>query len=672
MDLAVIGAGAAAVCLLDTLSRQDAGPGRLLVFDSSPRLWRGRPYQQDSDAVRVNLPPMAMSARYGDDAHFANWLRTGPYPVEQYRDDLLGQPLPPRAVYGDYLEETAESALAELRRRGRPVDIVRAEVTGAQHGDRLTLRTADGREYTVDRAVLCVGAGGPQDAYQLSGAPGFILNPYPLADTLRDLEPSADVAVIGSGLTAVDVVADLAARGHRGGITLLSRHGLLPAVQQRRFEFEPKHLTPAAVLALAGKHGPLDLDHLLPLFRAELAEFGEDLEPVLAEMVTDRAESPADRLRRQLNEVDAEPRARRVLLFLVRSLGPLVMGLLSERDRAAVQEVHFRMVSSLCAPMPPVNAATMLTLSDKGQLSVVAGLEQIQPADQGGFTIRAGGTTHTADTVINAVNPPPHEISPESASLLSSLAVAGSAELSVAGGLVTEPGTGRLMRDGHPDTGLHALGDLAGVNLFLNVGHARSGRTDPRHRRRPALLSGCRPRTGAGPCPAPLAPPRRSERQTLGAGRFCGRVQEESIDALDGVHEIVQIHGLRHIGVGMLPVGVLDVVGGCGGGEHHYGDAAETGVVLEDGKQLPAVHPRHVEIENDQIRALMGRIAQILQRGHAVVDLGDDACRATFHEGVLDEQRVGGVVLDEEHAVRAVGCEGVHGGAPAFAGGERT
>ena len=111
MDLAVVGAGAAAVCLLDCLARRAAEPGRLLVFEPSPHLWRGSPYQRDLDEVRVNLPPAMMSARHGDATHFADWLRAGPYTVEGYADALLGQSMPPRSVYGAYLEETAEAAL---------------------------------------------------------------------------------------------------------------------------------------------------------------------------------------------------------------------------------------------------------------------------------------------------------------------------------------------------------------------------------------------------------------------------------------------------------------------------------------------------------------------------------------------------------------------------------
>lgn len=95
------------------------------------------------------------------------------------------------------------------------------------------LGTGPGRTRAFDYAVLCVGGDSPKDVYGLTGTPGFIAEPYPLSGTLAELGENDHVAVIGSGLTAVDIVLSLAARGHRGPISLMSRRGVLPGVRQR-------------------------------------------------------------------------------------------------------------------------------------------------------------------------------------------------------------------------------------------------------------------------------------------------------------------------------------------------------------------------------------------------------------------------------------------------------
>src|SRR5690606_41961295 len=47
-------------------------------------------------------------------------------------------------------------------------------------------------------------------------------------DAVHDIPDTAEVAIIGSGLSMVDTVMSLQAAGHHGRIHVLSRHALLP------------------------------------------------------------------------------------------------------------------------------------------------------------------------------------------------------------------------------------------------------------------------------------------------------------------------------------------------------------------------------------------------------------------------------------------------------------
>lgn len=163
MDIAIIGGGAAAVGLLDALAGTEGiaapgGIGTVTVFEPSPHLWRGRPYGPDLDAVLVNTPPALMSIRGGDFGHYAAWL--GERGTEHI-DPLLGQPLLPRARYGEYLVHAAEKAVAALGEQGWLVRVVAARVTDVvvRSGTRLVLRTDDGQEHEATRIALCVGGG---------------------------------------------------------------------------------------------------------------------------------------------------------------------------------------------------------------------------------------------------------------------------------------------------------------------------------------------------------------------------------------------------------------------------------------------------------------------------------------------------------------------------------
>ncbi|MFC5747359.1 FAD/NAD(P)-binding protein [Actinomadura rugatobispora] len=460
MEIGIIGAGAAAVGLLDALPPGTAEA--VTVFDPARLPWRGRPYQPDLDSVRVNVTPEISSIRFRDGGHYVRWLGER---GAVHMDRLLGRPLVPRGVFGGYLEDTARAALTKFGR----ARVVRAAVTGVSAGERLTLTTGDGRRHEVDRVVLCVGGGAPLDHYGLTGTPGFVPDPYPLERTLADVPAGGDVAVLGSGLTAVDIVVSLAARGHTGRISLVSRSGALPYVWQRPREIELRHLTFERVRALTG---PVTLDALAGLMRAELAEHGEDWDELAARIAADaRSADTAGILRRGVDEVDSPAVGRQILRITAHGLAPRVWRMLPGADRRLLRERHFRTAVGLASPMVPVNAAALLDLFDSGQLEAVRGIQKIEPGRgaRGGFRLAHAAGERTADVVINAVNPPPHAVPRTAEPLVTALLAAGAA-LDPSGGLRTDPSTGRLLVGGRPDPRVHVVGDLAGGGSFVTSG----------------------------------------------------------------------------------------------------------------------------------------------------------------------------------------------------------
>ncbi|MFE6778054.1 FAD/NAD(P)-binding protein [Streptomyces sp. NPDC057702] len=498
MDIAIVGGGPAAVSLLDALAFAQGGeggadgatrggagsggaagptgrgpvtaggpatgtpgspgpgrpgePGTITVFEPSPHLWRGRPYGPDLAAVLVNTPPALMSVRAGDRDHFAAWL--GERGAE-HTDPLFGQPLVPRALYGDYLAHSAERAVAALAEQGRPVRVVPARVVGVTvgAGGRLVSRTDDGQEYAADRVALCVGGGTPPDPYELSGTPGFTADPYPLADSLDAVGTGEDVTVLGSGLTAVDVVVALAARGYQGRISLLSRGGVLPYVWQRPTGHQPTHVTVERVTRAHRERGQLALSDLVDLLRAELADAGEDVDALTAQLSATRTADPVRRLREQLAEVDDPRIGRRVLQQTAHTVGPHAWRLLREPDRAWLRR-HHRTAVSVASPMVPVNASVLMRLLDSGQLTIASGVRSVEPAN-GGFRIRDADGERTTSALVNAVNAATQAAPDPTRPLIHSLTTTGLATPHPAGGLLPT------------DPRLHVIGDLSGGGPFL-------------------------------------------------------------------------------------------------------------------------------------------------------------------------------------------------------------
>ena len=160
MSIGIVGGAAAAVCLLDALAQAAVTAGRVTVFDPSAHLWRGRAYQVDSEVLKLNTTPEEMSVRANDPHHFERWLNTRERIalVGGSVDVYSGARFAPRTVYGEYLEQSAYTALRELRGNGW-VNLVGTGVTAARRdADRVELSTADGGVGRFDYVVLCVAA----------------------------------------------------------------------------------------------------------------------------------------------------------------------------------------------------------------------------------------------------------------------------------------------------------------------------------------------------------------------------------------------------------------------------------------------------------------------------------------------------------------------------------
>lgn len=471
MQVAIIGGGAAAVCLLDAVARSGA-PLDITVYEPTSRLWRGRPYQADVPAVRLNAPPDEMSVRTGDNHHFQRWLekRRGAG-VGIAPDPWSADVFAPRPTYGEYLETAAQDAIATLSANGGRVTIIKASVTGiGDVGTGVRLDSSDGSRRVVDHAVLCVGGAGPADRYGLRGTPGFVADPFPVEHTLAAVDAADDVTIVGTGLTAIDVVIALATRGHRGRIAMVSRHGSLPTVRQRHVSHELRYFTARRLRGWARERRKVGLDELTALMSAELTHAGRMTHDAFEEIVAAEIEDPVSRLRRHLAGVDSMALGLRVIQRAVPDAGQDVWHVLADHDRRTIMERHLRTVMSLCCPMPPQTAAHLLELIDSGQLRIVAGARSIEPHGDAAFTVRTGRRTWRDPWVINAVSAPADRVPRAATPLVGSMVAAGLAEHHPHGGLAIDRESSRLTVRGRPVGRLSALGDITFGSLFFTFG----------------------------------------------------------------------------------------------------------------------------------------------------------------------------------------------------------
>ncbi|MCT9094060.1 FAD/NAD(P)-binding protein [Streptomyces sp. ASQP_92] len=474
MRICIVGGGTAAACLVMALARAlGSRPVDLVIVEPSDQLWRGRAYRMDRDEIVVNAPPTMMTLNPNDPQHAQRWLAR--HHGESCSSRWWTQEsFPPRHVYGRYLEETLSQTLDGLAASGWRVEwLHRRAVSVALDGHKTLVGLEDGATVPCDYTVLCVGEPSEPfgyDPYELAGHPSYISRPYPVASTLGTIHPSASVAVIGCGLTAVDTVLGLRAQSHQGRITLLSRDGILAAVRRPRQVGRPSLLTPETVRdRLERSSSPLRLSTVAALAREEALRAGATPGQIASEM--SMADWGLRRVRRQLTDREHVPNvdwlqvATWALITTVHYWWPA----LPRSDRQQFLRRYHRLWASFTSPMPAATANTLVETADSGQLQVLRGLQKITPAEQG-FRITAQHDTVEADVVIAAATAPPaaHPATPDE--LMDAVIRNGCGQQHPDGGLRVQPETGRLIdRSGRPQPSLLALGHLtSGTHYYLS------------------------------------------------------------------------------------------------------------------------------------------------------------------------------------------------------------
>lgn len=222
----VVGGGAAGViCATHLLRTADPRhPLDVRIVEQASTMGPGLAYRTHHPLHTLNNFAGRLSAVDGDPDHLLRWCADRGHPADP--TSFL-----PRELYGRYLADVlddAEVPSGSLLRRNRDV------VTDVRDdGQGLRVHLSSGWTVPADTVVLALGNPPPRRRADLEEN-GERYVPDPWAEDLpARVGPAREVLLVGTGLTMVDVVAQLdeACPGTR--FTAVSRHGLLPAAHRR-------------------------------------------------------------------------------------------------------------------------------------------------------------------------------------------------------------------------------------------------------------------------------------------------------------------------------------------------------------------------------------------------------------------------------------------------------
>lgn len=223
--VAVIGGGFAGT--LFALKLAAAQPDWIIfLVESRAHAGRGLAYGACKPQHLLNVPAARMET--GLQPAFVDWLRGRPALLREALNESRGRladAYVPRQLFGDYMEQLLADEIASggIRR-------VFAEAVGIDAKQR-RLALADGSQIAIDWMILATG-NLPSSLPFRSASPSRMIDDPWEPGALEQIEPDDSVLLLGTGLTMVDTLLVLHARGHKGPLHAVSRHGLLPKSHQ--------------------------------------------------------------------------------------------------------------------------------------------------------------------------------------------------------------------------------------------------------------------------------------------------------------------------------------------------------------------------------------------------------------------------------------------------------
>jgi uncharacterized NAD(P)/FAD-binding protein YdhS len=268
----IIGGGCAGTLVaVQLLKRYRESPLRVTIVERSLHIGPGLAYAAPSDLCKLNVPANAMGAFPEEPQGFWRWL--------QERDpNISGDQFVSRRLFGLYLRD-----LLALYSQNTPAQIFTSitdsaeDVVWEEDIARFRITMKSGESILADACVLALGT------IERETLDGVVINdafssPY-TENSYDNIHQAREILLVGSGLTAVDVVLEAEGRGFTGNYSLLSRHGRIPLAHEPSERFI--HATTSPQLSSLEQLTKLSLQELVRLVRREANRIGSS-QPVIA------------------------------------------------------------------------------------------------------------------------------------------------------------------------------------------------------------------------------------------------------------------------------------------------------------------------------------------------------------------------------------------------------
>lgn len=279
--IAIIGFGFCGRLAFFHLAKKADKNTKILIFDKNGPNTLGPAFSSFSPFYILNVPAIKMSPFSDEPRKFCEFLEKK-YP--QILSEIGENGFAPREIYGKYIEELTIEAFENAKKNSLEVEFISEEVV--KISDEFLVEVKSGKSFEANEIVLATSFKQsefffPIDVKNLWNQDALQFHQKKFTDE--------KICLIGSGLTAVDVIVGLKNKNFGGKIFVISRRGNFPKKHFSQNQKNPDFLSvedaKKGVLFLCLKirqflraNPQFDLRHVIDSIRHETTNFWQNFD----------------------------------------------------------------------------------------------------------------------------------------------------------------------------------------------------------------------------------------------------------------------------------------------------------------------------------------------------------------------------------------------------------